>query len=616
MHVLLDPSWHIVFVLVVLGLTVVSFALEKISLEATSVGLIVLLLVWFQVFPVMGDDGQSLLGPRELLQGFANPSLAALLALIVMGEGLVRSGALPWLARPLLRVAGGVPKLGIAALLLAALVLSAFVNNTPVVVLSIPLLQTLASKLRWQPSRVMMSLSYVAILGGMTTLIGSSTNLLVSSALTEVGEPALSFFGFAGVALPMALAGAAYSIFVLPRLLPERGDLAEHLVSTNRRFLAEIDVIPGCRLAGLRARGDRLEGLDDVKLLLVQRGEDTLAPEVEEVEVVPGDVLIVRATREAMASALSRNLGHLLAREDEDQEDSGPDSRARPVREDHVIAEMMIPPASVMVDRTVESIGMHRRFGCLVIGVQHHGRVETGRVASTRLEAGDELLIAGPREAVEALRNNPDMVLMGRGLAEVPKTRRAPHAVAIFLVTVLMAATGLLPIVVAASVGTLAMLVVGCLDLPRAWRALDRKILLLVASTLALSTALQATGAASLVARTLLLPLADASQPVTLIFLFAIVAVTTNLLSNNATAILFTPIAVTMARDLGIAPSAAAIAVLLGANASFVTPIGYQTNLLVMGPGHYRFADFLRGGLPLLFVVGLTYSITVWLTGG
>jgi len=611
MHFALDQGWHIAFVLGLLLLAVISFAWERISLEATSVGLIVVLLVWFQVFPIYGADGQALLGPAELLRGFANPSLAALLGLIVMGEGLVRSGALPWLARPLLRVAGRAPKVGIVVMLMAALVLSAFINNTPVVVLSIPLLQALLNKLRWRPSRVMMSLSFVAILGGMTTLIGSSTNLLVSSALTELGEAPLSFFGFAGVALPMTIAGALYSIFVLPRLLPTRGDLADHLLSKNRRFLGEIDVIPSCTLAGKRTVRGNLEALPDVKILLVQRGEDTLAPELEDVEITPGDVIIVRATREAMASALSRNLGHLLAREEEESGEGN--ARPRSTQEDHVVAEVMIPPASVMIDRTIDGIGLHRRYGCLVIGIQHHGRIETCRLATTRLEAGDELLVAGPRAAIEALGDNPDLVLMGRGIADVPKTRRAPHAVAIFVATVLVAATGLLPIVVAASVGTLAMLISGCLDLPRAWRALDRKILMLVASTLALSTALQATGAASLVARTLLSPLAGAGQVLTLVFLFGVVTVTTNVLSNNATAILFTPIAVTLARDLNISPTTAAIAVLLGANCSFVTPIGYQTNLLVMGPGHYRFTDFVRGGLPLVAVVALAYGLTVWI---
>ncbi|MFW5741131.1 MAG: SLC13 family permease, partial [Myxococcota bacterium] len=404
------------------------------------------------------------------------------------------------------------------------------------------------------------------------------------------------------------IAGALYSIFVLPRLLPDRGDLAEHFVSRSRRFLGEIDVIQGCKLVGKRARDGAVDTLPDARLLLVQRGEDTLVPDREPVEIMPGDVLIVRATRDAMAAALSRNLGHLLAREE--QEETSP----RP-NDDHAVAEVMIPPDSSLVDRTIESVGMHRRYGCLVIGIQHHGMMETRRLASKRLEAGDELLIAGPREAVEALRDNPELVLMGRGVAEVPKTRRAPHAVAIFAMTVVLAATGVFPIVVAASLGTAAMLVAGCLDLPRAWRALDRKILLLVASTLALSTALQATGAAVLVARTLLSPISDAGQTLSLAFLFVVVAVTTNLLSNNATAILFTPIAVTMARDLGISPTAAAIAVLLGANTSFVTPIGYQTNLLVMGPGHYRFADFVRGGVPLLILVTAAYGVSTWWFG-
>ena len=603
--IVLPPSWHIAFVLTLLFLAAVSFAFERISLEATSVALLVILLVGFEVAPLHDASGARILSAIDLLGGFANPSLVALLALLVMGQGLVQVGALPWFARPMLSLARHAPRTTVGLVLVGALVLSGFVNNTPVVVLTIPLLQRVAARLGWSASRVMMPLSFVAILGGMTTLIGSSTNLLVSSTLTGLGERALGFFEFAALGSVLAAVGAAYSLLILPRILPDRRNLTQRLLRKEKLFLGEIDVTAASALLGKTPRDGVLEALPDVQVLLVQRGEDTLDPMSDEVVIAADDVLIVTADRESLAGALSGHVGFMLGRELVEKNGG----KGRRSAEDHVVAEAMIPPASAMVERTLDAIAFHRRFGCLIIGVEHQGQLATRRLSRMRLEAGDELLIVGARESVEALSDNPDLVLMGRGIHDVPRSTLAPRAVAIFVATVVLAATGVLPIVVSALAGMAMMLATKCLDIRNAWRAIDRRILLLVGSTLALSMALQRTGAGDVVARALLEPLGDASPWVTRTLLFALVAITTNLLSNNATAILFTPIAVALAHSMGLEPSSLAIAVLLGANASFATPIGYQTNLLVMGPGHYRFVDFLRGGLPLVALMTVTYAI-------
>ncbi|NBB82480.1 MAG: SLC13 family permease [Alphaproteobacteria bacterium] len=593
-----------VVVIALTGAVMISFAWERVSLEMTSLALLVFLLIWFQVFPLPGPDGANRLDPTALLRGFANPSLMAVMALLVMGQAMVQTGALTGLTRMFLRLSGRHRWLALTSGFTGVLATSAFLNNTPVVVMFIPIMQALAQRFRWSTSRVMMPLSFAAILGGMTTLMGSSTNLLVSSALTDLGQPALGIFDFSVIGVCMAAVGAVYVIAVLPRLLPDRGGLAGILATEGKQFVAEIDVTPDSRLIGATPTAGRFDALPDVTVRVVSRQGHNLLPPFDDVTLQAGDVLIVAATRPALTEALSINAGYLLSSAGAAAQ-SPPEPGRRP--QERVLAEVMIAPASRMIDQTIDMVGFHRRFGCLVLGIQRRGRMARRRMGEIRLEAGDVLLIVGAREAVDNLAANPDIVLMTWAIRDLPRLQRAPHAAAIFGATVLAASTGLLPISVAAIAGAAAMLAVGCLNLRQAIRALDRTIFVLVGAALALGSALQATGAAAFLANSLLTALGDPGPVMTMGALFVLVAIATNVLTNHACAVLFTPIAVGLAGDLGIDPSIMAITVVLAANCSFATPIGYQTNLLVMGPGHYRFRDFLLGGLPLAVVMAIVY---------
>lgn len=604
MDILLDPSVHMWVVIALTAAVIVSFAWERVSLEMTSLALLVFLLIWFQVFPLAGPAGENLLTPSVLLRGFANPSLLAVMALLVMGQAMVQTGALTGLTRMFLRLSGRHRWLALTSGFTGVLATSAFLNNTPVVVMFIPIMQALAQRFSWSTSRVMMPLSFAAILGGMTTLMGSSTNLLVSSALTDLGEPALGIFDFSVIGVCMAAVGAVYVVAVLPRLLPDRGGLAGILATEGKQFIAEIDVTADSRLVGAKPVAGRFEALPEVTVRVVSRQGQNILPPFDDVELKAGDVLIVAATRPALTEALSINAGYLLS-----SASSGPDGQPEPGRRptERVLAEVMIAPASRMIDQTIDMVGFHRRFGCLVLGIQRRGRMARRRMGDIRLEAGDVLLIVGAREDVDNLAANPDIVLMTWAIRDLPRLQRAPHSAAIFGLTVAAASSGALPISVAAITGAAAMLAFGCLNLRQAIRALDRTIFVLVGAALALGSALQATGAAAFIAHSLIAALGDPGPVVTMAVLFAIVAVATNVLTNNACAVLFTPIAVGIAQDMAIDPAIMAITVLLAANCSFATPIGYQTNLLVMGPGHYRFRDFLRGGLPLAIVMWIAF---------
>jgi di/tricarboxylate transporter len=601
----IDPDIHIWVVIAVLAATMVSFAVERISLELTSLIMLVTLLVWFQVFPMLGPAGQNLLDPVSLLRGFANPSLLAVLALLVMGQALIQTGALSGLANWFFHVSKRRRALSLGSGFIGVMAISATLNNTPVVVMFIPIMQTLALRFGWSPSRVMMPLSFAAILGGMTTLIGSSTNLLVASALTDLGERSLGMFEHTAIGIPIALVGALYVMFVLPRLLPHRGTLAGSLLGAGRQFIAEVDITPDSRLVGAKAVAGAFRELPDVTVRLIHRGDHHILPPFDDVALQPGDSVIVAATRPALTDALARNAGYLLSQSEVDAAGPNEPPDRRPT--ERALAEVMIAPASRMIDQTIDMVGFRRRFGCLVLGIQRRGRMARVRLGEIRLQAGDVLLIAGSRNNIDALSNNPDLVLMAWATRDLPRLQRAPHAIFIFALAVGLAAVGLLPISVAAIGGAVAMVGLGCLNMRQAVRAIDRTILIVVGATLALGLALDRTGAAALVANVVIESVVGGDPVLTMALLFLIVAIATNLLSNNACAVLFTPIAINLARDLDLAPSVMAITVLLAANCSFATPIGYQTNLLVMGPGHYRFTDFLRGGLPLVIIVWLVF---------
>jgi len=602
----LDPAIHMWVAIIILAATMVSYAWERATLEMTSLALIVVLLIWFHLFPLPDAEGHNRLNAMRLLSGFANPTLYAVLALLVMGQAMVQTGALNSMTRLFVSIARRRRYLSVIVVVVAVLAVSAFMNNTPVVIMFIPIMQVLAQRLRWSPSRLMMPLSFAAILGGATTLIGSSTNLLVSGVLVAEGLPAIGIFDITPIGLIMAAVGALYVVFILPKLLPDRGGLADTLRTEGKQFIAEIDVTPNSPLIGERAVAGQYRALRDVTVRLIQRGPRTILPPFEGTVLQAGDMLIVAATRTALTDALTRNAGFLLA----GGEPVAPDAESRGREEsDHVLAETMIAPASRMIDQTIGMVGFRRRFGCIVLGIQRRGRMTRQRMGEIRLQAGDVLLITGHRADVNALRANPDLVLMSWAIKELPRPRRAPVAAAVFAATVAVVASGILPLSVAALAGAVVMIATGCLNIRQATRALDRTIFLLVGATLALSTVMETTGAAAYLASLVTVGIAGNDPVVAMIALFAIVAVATNMLSNNACAVLFTPIAINLAYQLGVDPMVMAITVLFAANCSFITPIGYQTNLLVMGPGHYRFSDFARAGSPLALLMWLVFSL-------
>ncbi|MEO0392080.1 MAG: SLC13 family permease [Pseudomonadota bacterium] len=622
---ILDPSIHIGFVIAMLVIVMVAFAWERYSLEVVAMATISFLLVFYQLFPVLDPFGRNLLDAQTLLAGFANPSLVAVVALLIIGQGLVQTNALNPAVRVLERTSSKAPMIGMVVAYLIVLTISGMLNNTPLVIIFIPIIQALAVQARRPLASVMMPLSYVAILGGMTTVVGSSTNLLVSSSLTDLGYEGLGFFSFIVPGSILAGIGFIYVLIALPRLLPNRGSLSTEFAGSGKQFIAELDIGDDSALIGGKATGGRLEKLPDITLRQVHRGYIVIGPPFDNYEVRAGDILIVAATRTALAELLSSSASDVLipdavarvSNSSSSETDSNEDTitaeeKAERVKElgpERFVAEVMIAPASRLADRTIDQLSWSERFGGLVLGIQRRARMVRGRLSDMRLQPGDVLLIMGNREMLKALEPDPDLLVLARSLRDMPIPGRARHAMAVFLVSVSMAATGILPIAVAALMGVTGMIIFGCLNIRQAVRSIDRKIVLLVAASLALGAAMQHTGAAEFLAKSFFVLSGEPGPAMTASLLFLIVAIATNLLSNNACAVLFTPIAVSLAEGFGLDPLTFAITVVLAANCSFASPIGYQTNLLVMGPGNYRFIDYMRGGAPLVFILWIAYSL-------
>ena len=614
---IIDANFHMWFVLILTAVAVYLFAREKLPLEGTSVVILTSLLLFGQLFPLPDANGKNQLNPADLLSGFSNPALLAVLALLVMGQAIIRTDALRVLVNFFVNNKKMPPRLALYLIFIFVMACSAFLNNTPLVILTIPIVQAIGISSGIAESKIMMPLSYAAILGGMMTLVGSSTNLLVSSTMVEQGYDPLGFFDFLIPGMMLAVVGFLYIVFILPILVPDRRSLKHKLESGEKEFVAELDVHEDSILIGMEFTNGIFPALPDLDVRLIQRRGHLILPPFEGYKIEKGDIMIVAATRNSLAELLSKFPGFLLSDEEariieqseEEQDEKASQDLDETVAETRMLAELMIPPASRFVDMTIDSVGFQKQFNVVVLGIQRRARVVRRSMGRIRLEPGDVLLVAGTQRDIHDIRerNQTDVTVLSGSKTELPIPKKAPIAAFIFVCTILLASLGILSISVAAITGAVLLIATGCLNIRQATRAIDRKILVLVGAMLALGTAMQVTGGTQFIADMMLkAPFAD--EPLYMLaLLFIIVAFCTNILSNNACAILFTPIAMSMGIDLGVDPIIFAIAVIFAANCSFASPIGYQTNLLVMGPGHYRFRDFMNAGIPLVIVIWLAY---------
>ncbi|MDD9909770.1 MAG: SLC13 family permease [Ahrensia sp.] len=585
--------------------TIVAYASEKWSIEGVSLAALSAFIALFSLVPQTNSN----IDIPQLLVGFANPALITVLALLVIGQALFNTDALEAPAEALSKIGGSSATRTIIILLVTAGVTSAFLNNTPVVVMFIPIVVAIAAQRNFSASAALMPLSFVGILGGMTTLIGSSTNLLVAGVAQRY-DIEIGFYDFSVPGVFLALTGLVFVIFVMPRLLGDRAskDVADRPPS-GRQFLAQIAVTKGHALEGETSVAGLFTALQGITVRSIQRNGEAILPPFEDVTLSDGDVVIAAATRTALVKALSVGAASLPEMAVEDRKpDRQSDNLDRP-GENFVVAEAVIAPGSRYAGRTIESSKIRATYGTMVLGLQRRSAMARGLVRQIRLEPGDTLLIGGLPDDIERLRASRELLLLERSAAEVPLRAYAWRAIAIFTAVIVAASTGWVPIVAAALIGAYGVIASGCLSIRQATRSFDRQIFLMVGTSLAAATALEHTGGASFIAQGVVDLMHGQSAAVFLSVLFIVTAVMTNVLSNNATAVLFTPIAIGIAQRLGVDVMPFIVCIIMAANCSFATPIGYQTNLLVLGPGRYRFSDYLRAGIPLIIVIWIAFSL-------
>ncbi len=604
MELIAAYPWQMWLVFATITLAMIFYAFERVPLELTAIAALAFLILLFQLFPPAEGEHVRALTTAELLAGFANPALISILALLVIGQGLFQSEALEGPTRLLIRAAGQNPRTTLVLALAAVLLFSAFMNNTPVAVTFIPVLAALAQRTGQVPAQVMMPLSFACILGGMTTLIGSSTNLLAAQSARAAGLEQMGIFDITMPGLMLALPGFAYILFVMPRLLP-RGvpRPLEEAAGRGRQYITQITLGGDNPLIGTRTKAGLIAPLKDMTVLLIRRGWRTLLPPFEEAELMRGDILVIAATRQTLTEALKSrsDIFGLPEREDWAEIGGGGGRLA--------LIEAIVPPASRVLGRAVDQVTLWGEKNFLVLGIQRRSRMLRAMLTNIYLDSGDVLLLLGPREGLRDLGRTHDLLPLEWSSADLPAAHHSRWALAILGGAVGLMAAGLLPIVVAALLGATAMIAAGVLNIRQAARAIDRRVFVLVASALGMAAALEASGGAHFIAESAVGLFAGAPPSVILSLLFLIVAIATNVISNNAAAVLFTPIAINTAIELGAPPGLFVVTVILAANCSFATPIAYQTNLLVMGPGHYRFKDYLIAGAPLAVLLWLVYSL-------
>jgi di/tricarboxylate transporter len=536
--------------------------------------------------------------------GFGNEALIAICALMMAGAGLVRTGALAPVGRVVGRVWSVSPRLAWLLVLLITGTSSAFMNNTPQVVLMIPLLTAVAARSGMSSSKLLMPMTFASQIGGMATPIGTSLNLLVIGTAASLGVPRFHMFDFA---LPAAIAGGVAVVYlwlIAPRILPELR--VNHADESLRVFQAQLHIgkesaAVGQTLAELRKK----TGLDLKVQSILRESGAVLAP-LPDVTIGEGDKLVVLDTSARLVEA-SRALGAKLYAGDTIVDAEHPLTAA-----DQQTAELVVTQHSTLRDRTLAQAAFDLRYQLVPLAIhrsdQSRERGEAENLREVKLSLGDVLLVQGPAEQIEAVKRSGDLLVLD-ATTDVPNTRKAPIAVAIMIGIVVVASLGWAPIAIAAMLGVLLMITSGCLRWRDATRVLDTSMIFLTVASLALSKALIVTGGAEFIARQLVNASFGQEPVFVLSGLMLLMAALANVISNSAAAVIGTPIAISLANLLGVNPAPFVLAVLFGVNMGYATPMADNCNLLVYSAGGYRFKDFVRCGAPLLILMWLTLSV-------
>ena len=599
----IPPNPHAMAVLVLAVFAMLLFTRKNLPLETASFIILIALAVGFELFPFQ-FDGQ-ILHANFFFHGFGHEALVAVCSLMIAGQGVVRTGALEPVGRGLARLWKISPGVSLLLTLLIAAFISAFINNVPVVVLLLPILISVSIRTKTSASKVLMPMGFATLLGGTCTTIGTSTNLLVVTVAADMGLRRIEMFDFLVPAVLAGGVGIAYLWLIVPRIIPERKLM---LADTSPRvFIAHLAIPEESALVGKTLAEAIRKAGGGMKVRGIRRGTESLIMPLPSVVIKAGDQLIIRDTPERLKEIEIVLEGALY----QDENLGKPVNEDHPLKaEDQQIAEIAVIQGSPLRGKTFSEIRFSDRYGIIILAIHRAGkRLQKGldSISDVRLQSGDILLVQGPREQIASLKKEKDLLVLD-ATVDLPFTKKAPLALLIMLAIIVTAAFGWMPIAISASCGALAMIVFGCMSWNDATKALSTQVIMIVVASLALGSALLKTGGADYLAELFLSLSGGAPPSVMLSGLMLLMAVLTNAVSNNATAVMGTPIAISIASQMGQPAEPFVLAVLFGANMSFATPMAYKTNLLVMNAGEYTFNDFLRVGIPLVIILWGTLS--------
>ena len=585
----------LVILLAIVTLTVLAFALEWAPIDVVALGCLAALLLF------------DLVSADEAISGFSNPAVITVMMMFVLSSSLMHSGIVTRIGHWITEVTG-TSRWGASLLLLVTTgVLSAFINNTAAVSVFIPVAIHLAKHFRFSPSKILMPLSWVAIFGGTCTLIGTSTNLLVSALAPEHGIEPFRVFEFMRLGMVFLLVGLAYTIVFPLRFLPSRVITS----SLTRKyhlsgFLTELKVPADSKIVGRNVLEENLSERFQMTVLEILRGERKIAYDIRSVRLEEGDILLVRGAMENILGF--KQAYNLLLLTDIKLDDSDLND------ESTILAEIQLSPTSGLVGSTLKEINFRKRYGAFVIALSRTGDLLQNKIAWIPLKGWDTLLVFGPRQRVEQLSEEDDFIPLGERDLSLRLHPRWWLSSLVIPLVVLVAAVGLMPIVKAAILGVVLLLVARVLTVQQLYRSIDWQVIFLLAAILPLGAAMERTGMAALIGDGLGRVGEQAGPTALVSVIYLATGLLTSIFSNGATAVLMVPIAASAGASLGIDPKPLLMAVTYAASASFMTPVGYQTNTMVYGPGNYRFMDYIRFGAPLnlVFWVLATFLIPVF----
>jgi di/tricarboxylate transporter len=562
------PNSHALAVMILIIVALVLFTRESIPLQTTSLLVLVALSVGFTLFPFV-SDGQ-VLQASDFFLGFGHKALIAVCGLMIVGQGLIRTGALEPVGRMLARLWRKGPAISLLVTILITAVLSAFINNTPIVVLMLPILIGVAVRTGESSSGTLIPMGFASILGGMSTTIGTSTNLLVVNVAADMGMDSFSMFDFLGPASIAGFFAVIYLWLIAPKMIPER------------------------------------------QPPMMQRGQGVFINPLPDVVLKAGDRITTSDTQ-ANLREFARLLGGTLFSGDQAVDAEHPLSA-----EGQQIAEVVITPASRLNGVRIGNARLRSRYGLRLLAFNRFEGSQERKspgLDEVQLRSGDVLLVQSTIENLRELKETADFLVLD-GSIQLPSTKKAPIAMAIMLGVVALAALDIMPIEISAVLGFMALILTRCLNWKDAMSALSTQVILIIVSSLAMGAALLKTGGADYLARLFVYITFGAPPSLVLGGLMLMMGVLTNIVSNNAAAVIGTPIAIGIAQRLGMPLEPFVLAVLFGANLSFATPMAYQTNILLMNAGGYKFGDFVRIGLPLSIGLWLVLTLVlVWAYG-